>query len=323
METKIKFQEISDDEKTQLVFVKKYRQYSKEYQQQKETKYVFYRANIVKEVSEKLEIWLVDNIKKVDGKHLIESNTSENGDNLKYVNLSTVERWGFFKDRAFTITTQDDADLFKIKSNLIAYIVYIKNNENDVVGYVRKITPSSVLNQTGRFKLLSSGSVFNEIKEDKGIKIGEHADVIFRIENDISEGVILDEPNFNSIFDMYEQQEKESIKILNSIAIISDHPEKDEIESIVLNDRRIQKMLINPIVEEHMNEMTFETFRILKQEIPETLSFDVDELNKQIIFPEDDKKKAIRDFIKVIGWRYLKSLDLTHIVEGTPSEIIK
>lgn len=323
METKIKFQEISDDEKTQLVFVKKYRQYSKEYQQQKETKYVFYRANIVKEVSEKLEIWLVDNIKKVDGKHLIESNTSENGDNLKYVDLSTVERWGFFKDRAFTITTQDDADLFKIKSNLIAYIVYIKNDENDVVGYVRKITPSSVLNQTGRFKLLSSGSVFNEIKEDKGIKIGEHADVIFRIENDISEGVIIDEPNFNSIFDMYEQQENESIKILNNIAIISDHPEKDEIESIVRNDRRIQKMLINPIVEEHMNEITFEIFRILKQEIPETLLFDVDESNKQIIFPEDDKKKAIRDFIKVIGWRYLKSLDLTHIIEGTPAEIIK
>ena len=118
-----------------------------------------------------------------------------------------------------------------------------------MVGYIRKITPSSVLNQTGMFKLLSSGSVFNEIKEDKGIKIGKHADVIFRIENDISEGIIVDEPNFNLIFDMYKQQEKESIKILNNIAIISDHPEKDEIESIVQNDRSIQKMLINPIVE--------------------------------------------------------------------------
>jgi len=314
MTKKIKFQEIEDKEKVQLVFVRKYRQ-------NRVTRYIFYRANINKKVSEELKKWLKDHIEKVDDKDLKEY-SPDNYKDLEYVDLSSIDKWKFFKDQAFTIKSQEQTDLSKIKSNLVAFIIYLQKGKQ-IIGSIRKITPSNVLNKTGLFTLFLENSAFNEIKEDKGIRIDKYSDFVFKITTDKSEGIIVTKYNFNSIFDVYEQQKKESVKLLKDCTVISSHPESNQIKEIVKNDRTIQRMLINPIVKDHMNEINFDIIKNLKNEIQTTLAFEVDEQNKQIIFPDNKKKEAIRDFIKVISWKYSRSLDSTHIVEGNPQKIIK
>ena len=85
----------------------------------------------------------------------------------------------------------------------------------------------------------------------------------------------------------------------------------------------IQRMLINPLVKAHLNEVDFETVKELKKEIKEDIAFDIEESSKQIIFPKDNIKAAIRDFIKVISQKFSRSLDNKHIWEGTPERVVK
>ena len=314
MTKKIKFPDIEDKEKAQLVFVRKYRQ-------NKVTRYIFYRANINKNVSEELKKWLKEHIKKVEDKTLNEY-SPDNYKDLEYVDLPSIDKWEFFQKHAFSIKSQEHADLSKIKSNLVAFIIYIQKGK-EIIGSIRKITPSNVLNKTGLFTLFLENSAFNELREDKGIRIDKYSDFVFKITKDKSEGVIITKYNFNSIFDVYEQQKKESIKLLKNCTVISSHPESNDIQEIVKSDRTIQRMLINPIVKDHMNEINFDIIKNLKNEIQTTLAFEIDEQNKQIVFPNNNKKEAIRDFIKVISWKYSRSLDSTHIVEGNPEKIIK
>lgn len=304
-----------------LVFIKTYRSQTSE--GQKETKYTFYRVNIAINVAQKLKDWLIENVNEVNGGKFKEYDISTEEGEYEYVDLSGIENWKYLKNRAFSLNTQDEIDLRKVKSHLKGYIVYSKIDGENLIGIVRRIYPASVLDQKKMYRLFLTGSAFNEIKEDRNVKIDKDADLVFKSNNEVSEGVVLNKPNFNSVFDINEQQRKQSIEVLGNLELIEDHPQRDEIVSIVRDDRRFQKMLINPIVLEHMNEVTFEVIRSLKQEIPDELAFDIDESNEQIIFPDENKKEGIRHFIKVIGWRYSRTVDLSHIIEGTPSEVVK
>ncbi len=320
MTTEITFQ-FEDIGTPNLVFIKTYRSQTNE--GQKETRYTFYRANIGSTVAQKLKEWLLENIGEVNGGKFEEYDISTEEGDYEYVDLSGIENWEHLKNRAFTLGTQDEVDLRKVKSNLKGYMIYSKIGDNNIIGLVRKITQSSVLDKRGIYRLYLAGSAFNEIKEERNVELDKYADLVFKTNNDVSEGVVLNKPNFNSIFDIQEQQRRQSMDVLDNLELIEDHPQREEIVSIVQEDRRFQKMLINPIVREHMNEVTFDIIRTLKQEIPNELAFDIDEPNEQIIFQDENKKEGIHDFIKVIGWRYSRTVDLSHIIEGTPSEVVK
>jgi len=314
MNNKIKFPKIRKN--AELCFVRKYRQKGV-------TRYIFYRANITTNVSQVLKEWLIKKTSELSDKKLGEYTVDNSEDaEYEYIDLKDINTWDEFKQKAFTIEYQEDEILEKIKKHLIAFIVYVKQ-DNLIIGYVRKITPTRLLNKKGLYYLFLEDSSFNEIKEQKGIEIDEFADLLFKISEDKSEGVILQKYNFNSIFDIFEQQKTDSVKMLETSDLITKHPEKNEIENIVKSDRQIQQMLLNPLFRAHAKEISFDTLKKLKEEVGDKIRFELDEINKLPIFPADKKKEAIKDFIKTISYRYQRDLDSKHVLESKPIKMIK
>lgn len=187
---KINFPKIS--KKVQICFVRKYRQQGKTY-------YIFYRANINTKVSKVISNWMTNNIASVDSAEVTDY-TLDNYQTPEYVDLDTIDAWATFKEKAFSISKQEKSNLVKIKHNLVAFIVYVKL-ENTIFGYMRKITPSSVLNREGLFQVFLDDSTFNDIKEQKGLEIDPYSDLVFKIHQGKSEGIITKKFNFNSIVD--------------------------------------------------------------------------------------------------------------------------
>jgi len=312
MSAKLIFPEINGS--AELCFVRKYRQKGV-------THYIFYRANIKTEVSEVLKEWLIKKTSEISNIELKEY-TIDDFEDAEYINLKEINKWSEFEQKAFTLEHQEEEILEKIKNHLIAFVIYVKQDDL-VIGYIRKITPASLLNKKGLYSLFLKDSSFNEIKEQKGIEIDNSADLVFKISKDKSEGAILKKYNFNSIFDIFEQQKTDSVKILKESDLITKHPEIAEIENIVKSDRQIQKMLLNPLFKEHAKEINFDTLKKLKDEVGDKICFELDESNKVPIFPADKKKEAIKDFIKTISYRYQRDLDSKHVLESKPIKMIK
>ncbi|MEM4335413.1 MAG: hypothetical protein QXY61_00230 [Candidatus Anstonellales archaeon] len=312
MNNKIKFPEIKKN--AELRFVRRYRQKGV-------TRYIFYRANINTEVSQVLKEWLSKEISKISDRELTDY-TVDNFQDVEYINLKTIDTWGEFEQKAFTLEHQENEILEKIKNHLIAFIIYVKQDD-EIIGYVRKITPKSLLNKKGWYVIFLKDSSFNEIKKQEGVEIDDLADLVFKISKNKSEGAILQKYNFNSIFDIFEQQKNDSIKILEMSDLITKHPEKAEIENMVKSDRQIQQMLLNPLFKSHAKEVDFATLKKLKEEVGDKIHFELDETNKIPIFPADKRREAIKDFIKVISYRYQRDLDSKHILESKPIKMIK
>jgi len=310
----VNFPEVGDGARAQLVFVRKYRQ-------NKVTRYIFYRANIQQRVSNELKTWLLDNVVGVSGRQVNDYNTAEDHD-YEHVDLNDIDNWSEFNDKAFALDCQEIDDIAKIKTHLIAFMVYIQQNDG-IVGTVRRITSGNLLDKTGVYALFLDDSSFSDIKEEKGVRVDKYSDLVFHLSGDTAEGVIKQKWAFNTIFDIYEQQKRESVELLETCTLLDAHPNRDDILSLVQEDRQVQRMLMNPLVREHMGDVDFETMKQLKTEIPEVLSFDIDEANQQVLFPEENRKQAVHDFIKVIALKYWRSLDRDHIAEATPAKFVK
>ena len=313
MELKINFPKI-ENEDVGLCFVRKSRQNQR-------TSYHFYKGNISKKISDELKKWLIENLNSLKKTELKPYNPNNYRD-AEHLDLDKIDTWAHFKKSAFDLAHQEITGLDTIKHNLIAFIIYIKLKDT-IIGQVRKVTSSSLLDKKGLYTLFFDDSAFNELKEQKGIEIDKYADLIFKFTSQSSEGAILHKFEFNSIFDVFSQEKRESVNILKSCKLIDNHQNKQEIIKIVEDDRMIQRMLINPLVKAHLNEVDFETVKELKKEIKEDIAFDIEESSKQIIFPKDNIKAAIRDFIKVISQKFSRSLDNKHIWEGTPERVVK
>lgn len=312
MKRKINFPEL--EKKPQICFVRKYRHKGK-------THYMFYHAKIKKKVSGVLLSWLSNNIQRVNGKEFEEA-TISNFQNPEYVNLNEVDIWQLFKEKAFTLEQENEEILEKIKQGLVAFVVYIKQGSN-IIGYARNITPSKVLTKKGLYSIFLDDSTFNDIRERKGIEVDEYADLVFKISDRESEGVILVKYNYNSIFDIITQQRKDSIKALRKSPLFNQHERKSEIEAIVNKNRMLQKMILNPIFKERVSEITFETFKTLKAELNSKVSFEIDETNQKVLFPNDKETEAIKDFIKTISSKFARDIDKKHILEVEPERIVK
>jgi len=298
----------------ELCFIRKTRQNKKTY-------YIFSRADLHKDVAKELTKWLKEKIGKHTGKNYPNYSPLEYG-NIEHIDLSGLDVWPKYKKDAFDIAPKSDDPLSKIKTNLCGVIFYVKLKDS-IIGMMRKITPGNLLSKKGRYTLFIDNSAFNSLKENKGIILDKDADLLFYFSNDKDEALILNKYNFNYLFDIFEQQQKDSQAILDLCKFTKGHECIDELKNSVETDRQIQKMLLNPIVKEHMHEVTFDVIKKLKTELPEELSYDIDEKNKKIIFPEAKRREAIKSFIKVLSHRITQTVDGKHLIDGNPERVLK
>jgi hypothetical protein len=312
MTNKINFPAI--EKKVNLCFVRKYRNKGKSY-------YVFYRANINNKVSQKLKEWFQNQINQIDNKEY-PIYTKTNFEDYEYVQLDNVSVWQDFLDKAFSLETQEDEILSKIKNQLTAFIVYHKKG-NEIIGYSRRILPSSVLSKEGLFALFLEDSSFSDLVEQKGVEIDKYADLVFKITKEKSEGIILNKYNFNGTFDIIEQQKNEALEIIRRDPIIKNNPSFSMVESEISKNRTFQKMLLNPVVNKNLEAVDYEYLKTAKEKLGTEIEYNLDEQNKTIIFPVGKEKEAIHSYLKAKGYKYQKTIDDKHYLESNPERVIK
>jgi len=314
MNNTIIFPELNNNNYVQICFIRKYRHNKKSY-------YVFYNVEIEKRISITLKEWLEQNISLCNNKSFSSYNPSNYSNEYEYFNFESLDKWTIFSEKAFTIQNEK-VELSDIKRNLIGYIIYVKVDDF-ILGQIRKLSPSNVLDKKGFYRLLFDNSKFNDLHEEIGLRIDKKADLIFIKNDEKSEAIIFDQKNFKLIFDMHEEEKKEAIKILDKISILKNHPDYDALKQITSDDRIIQRMLINPVVKNYLNEIDYFTIKQLKLELGDKIAFKIDDENQQIIFKTGNEKKGIHDLIKTVTSKYNRSLNNKHIIESTPTRFLK
>jgi len=314
MNNTIIFPGLNNNNYVQICFIRKYRHNKKSY-------YVFYNVEIEKRISITLKEWLEQNISLCNNKSFSSYNPSNYSNEYEYFNFESLDKWTIFSEKAFTIQNEK-VELSDIKRNLIGYIIYVKVDDF-ILGQIRKLSPSNVLDKKGFYRLLFDNSKFNDLHEEIGLRIDKKADLIFIKNDEKSEAIIFDQKNFKLIFDMHEEEKKEAIKILDKISILKNHPDYDVLKQITSDDRIIQRMLINPVVKNYLNEIDYSTIKQLKLELGDKIAFKIDDENQQIIFKTGNEKKGIHDLIKTVTSKYNRSLNNKHIIESTPTRFLK
>ncbi|MDO8508937.1 MAG: hypothetical protein Q7S27_04600 [Nanoarchaeota archaeon] len=297
-----------------LCFVRKYRNSGK-------THYIFYKASIKNKVSLILKDWLINQINKINNKDYPDY-TLTNFENPEYISLEEINVWKDFKEKAFSIDTQEDEILSKIKNQLTAFIIYSKKGK-EIIGYTRKISSSNVLTKKGLFSLLLDDSSFNELIEQEGVEIDKYADLIFKISEIKDEGIILNKYDFNGTFDIIEQQRNEALEIVRKDPVIKNNPSFQMVESEISKNRTFQKMLLNPVVNKNLEMVDYEYLKKAKNNLGFEITYDLDEKNKTIIFPQGKEKESIHSYLKVKGHKYQKTIDDKHYLESNPERVIK
>jgi hypothetical protein len=297
--------------------------------------YVFYRAEVKDEISKKLKEWLKENINEI--KRMSPEDQLKNFTELdEYESFKKEWKEKFFKKR-YEWERYKLKDLKKIYNNLTAFMIYIRykddNGDTMVVGQVRKIKPSYVLKKDGYWNLLFDGVAFNKITpSNEGVMIDKYADFIFRINlNESSEAIIFNHANFEDILDIREEIKNNAKSIICNSNLSQYLDDSNEIWKIVEGDRTLQRMIVNPRIKKCINNVNIDSFIELKNRLPDNeIGYYIDKENRKIKLPntgQDEKetlknrKKAIRNIIKVVGYVYSISLDNKHIVEGDPYNI--
>ncbi len=305
---RINIPKIDSNNYVQLCFIRKYRQTDK-------TRYMFFSIDTSKPVANDLKKLLMDNISRCKKTKNIKSyNPSINSTDLEALNLSTVYNWSFFDKKAFLDNT-NNISLKDIKRQLVGFLVYVKT-KNSIIGQIRKITPSSVLESKGLYKMFFDGRKFNEIKEDIGLQIDNKADIVFVKKKISTEAIIINKDNFKSIFDVYEQEKKEAVDIFKNVDILHSSQNSKMIQTFIESSRQLQKMIINPVVREFVSKFNFKILIKLKKEVPEKVSYEIDDKNNDFILPEGKEKQALKDIIKAMVGKYNQDLEGKHIYEN-------
>jgi hypothetical protein len=279
------------------------------------TKYSFRKIGLSKNISYDLRAWLLENIKSIQGKKLDSYNPATILEEPEFVNLSKIPHWNLFLEKGFSGFNFDDVDLRKEKGNLIGIMFYVKK-EGKLWGQIKRIHKTSVLNQKGLYMLYLQKNNFNEIKEEKGIRFDKSFDILFYSDDKESSGIIFDKSNFKTILDLWEEDKIKSLENLDKVELFQRSEHLDTIKEITESDMMIQRMLRNPAFEEYLNDLTYPDLVALKEEMPE-LIFDLNPEKQDFIFPEENKKDAMKDLIKVLCGRYNYSLNKKNIVENS------
>jgi len=295
----------------QFCLIKRYRV---DKDRKKVTKYSFRKIGLSKEISPELRNWLLENINSIQGKKLDNYNPSTILEEPEIINLDEIPHWKLFLEKGFSGFNFDDVDLKKEKGNLVGIMIYVKK-EGILWGQIKRIQKTNVLNQKGLYMLYLQKNNFNEIKEEKGIRFNKYFDLLFYSDGKKSTGIIFDKTNFKTILDLWEEDKIKSMENLEKVELFQQSQHIELIKEIAEKDMIVQRMLRNPAFEDYLNELTYSDFALLKEEIPE-LNFELDSKNNDFIFPENNKKEAMKDLIKILCGRYSYCLNKKDIAEN-------
>jgi len=300
--------------KAQLCFCKKYRA-------ERETRYMFYRANINSKVADELKTWLIDNVKNID----LEKIDTDEETSIHSIKMSEISKWKNYSEDAFKLECQELGDLKKIKKNLNNFIIYFKLNDELIVGQIKRLGSSSVLMKRGYYKLGFENNTFDTLVEENHVEITMFWDFMFFIYKEQQIGLINSLPNsvenFEAIFDMYEQYQAKAKDIMRKSTFFAMFGNPDQILEIIATDRRVQKMLMNPVSQRGISEASKENIKQIKEELGDKVRFEIK--GELIVLQQGNEKEALKDFIKALGYHFNKTLNGNHVIEGTPKRILE
>lgn len=308
----VKIPEFKEEDYAQICFVKKY---GRKKDGKNVTNYSFFKIGIRKEISKEVKEWVKQNFKKIKKEKIIDYNPSVELEDLERIDLKKLEAWNKFEQEAFDGINFRAPELNKLKSNLIAVIIFVKTI-NNYYGQIKRIFPGNILNQKGLYNLYFNGEEFNDLREESGLRLYKSADFIFCSDDKGSEGIVLNKENFNKIFDLWEEYKKRSLENAKEVKLFAQSQYFNSFCVVINEDKQIQKMLMNPVFENYLNEIGYGDLAKLKRQVP-GLNFELDDKQKDFILPKDNEKEAIRDLIKVISGRFGRSINNKHVVENS------
>ncbi len=329
------------------------KRYPKQEGENKQYKYLFYRAEITNEVPESLEEILFTYINSLSklGTESIPRYHPDLEETPCYVELSPSDfpYWSYFVE-ALRTDYEEKRVPKNIESNLWGYLFYLRTPEY-AIGYAKRLSKSKVVKK--RFLkggLVHRGTVLNSIEETEddglilafnaietaeGIEFDNSADFVFVVKfNDRNPnkaesawGIIWNKGGFESLLDIYEHQKQKALEVLkqcNTLQSVLADEDLQNFKQAVESNRQLHKMLLHPVTRQYMNEATIEDFKWVKEKFGEEVSFDIDEATNMIILPPTNSKeytKAVREVLGVIGARFTKTLNDQHISKGKPEEL--
>lgn len=312
--------------------------FGKKRRENNETKYNFYRAPIADDVRDLLIKILKKNFKRISRDNLVDEINDENGDYFVKRELDDINNWKNFEyvifnelDK-FQDKTEGEIDKFnknkkkkvrktnkleKMKSNLNSYL-FVYENDELIIGQINRIFPKNVIVDPSVIRLVFQEELFTKINSDENVEIGEHSDILFFINKDYNI-CFTKNNNFIEIFDMNEQYESEACDVINRSSFVN-YCDDEDIEKTIIESRIIQKMLNNPMTIKGFENFEWESFNNSITEINKEFSFRIE--NNNVILDTNNKSDAFKDVIKVIGYRFTKTLNDNEIIEGVPKTFI-
>lgn len=292
----------------------------RKYHKKGKVAYIFLRADISTGVAEELKKWLIANINKIKEQD-ISTYPENNPGEIYFMNLDNIENWKIFNKNAFSLENQEILqDLKKIKRNLDHYIIYIQMDDV-LVGMIRRLKPKHVIERSGRFALFFDDKAFNSIKEVKGLELDQECDFLFLKSKDKKICLVVDEKNFDSIFDLYMQEMDKTIESIEDSSIYNHIQDKQRFMEIVREDSNIQRLMMKSVSQIGISEVTMNDLRNIKNTLKGKVRFKVGKQN--IEFPPQYEKEAIKDFLKSVGHCYTKAFFRNYVIEGVPIRILQ
>lgn len=308
----IDFSKVEENDGVQLVVIKKYASWN---EKERQTNYSFFKIGLKKDISSKLKDWVIANFKSVKDKKIIDYNPSVELEDLEKIDLRNFNAWREFEDNAFKGINFKEIQLKQIGKSAVGLVMFVKTNDG-VFGQIKRISPSYILSKGLSYILHFDGASFSDLKEETGIRLDHKADFIFYTNKEKSEGIIINKDNFNFVFDVWEEYKKKALSNSKNIKIFADSFCFDLLCQLVESDRQIQRMLINPLIERYLNEISYPELKALKNGAP-SLNFEIDEEKQDFILPLGNEKEAIRDLIKAVSGRFGFTINQKHLVENS------
>ena len=293
--------------------------FCKKYHGEKGTGYSFVKPNLSDEAAIQFFDMLSQNLKILTEKM---GETSYSSDNMEII-LENVNHWNKFKQEMTGENAESSPDqkFEKLSSNLTAFLVYAKE-KNDLIGYARRLHPTSIL-KSGVLRLFLQGASISKVSQEKMIEIDKNCDFVFIESNNLKKGYKLNEENFDHIFEMPEKYQAIAKENLERLPGFSSIPIASDLKAMVLEDKGLQKRLSTSFIQRGIDELSEDDVKKIISQVNAsvTLSIVLDN-NGSIKFDENNKKKAISDYLDIIGYKYSKPFVQNYIIRSSPEQLI-
>ena len=293
--------------------------FCKKYKGERELSYSFVKPNLSDEAAKQFFDMLSKNVERLTEKI---GETSYSMDNTE-INLENVNHWNKFREKM--VSNRDSSSLDrrfeKLSVHLTAFLVYVKVN-NDLLGYARRLHPSSVL-KSGILRMFIEGESISKVSEQKVLEIDENCDFVFIEYNDLKKGYKLNEDNFDQIFEMPEKYQAKAKENLNRLPGLASIPNAEKLKSVVLGDKGLQKRLSTPFIQKGIDKLSTDDIKKIISEVSASVTLSIVLKNDgSLMFDEGNIKKAISDYLDIVGYKYSKPFVQDYIIRSTPEKLI-